>query len=128
MDKLKDGTQLQLQTFELFEKPYSLNDYRNAHHYKLNKIKQFWSLIVQNTVIIKRIKSIKRCNIHFEFNFKTNTRRDADNLVATVKFILDALVTAKILADDNFSIVEKLQITKGDHKKDMIVVNLWGEL
>lgn len=128
MNRLKDGTELTLQTLEIFEKPYSLNQFRNENYYKLNKIKTFWSLIVKNTIIIRRIQKVKRANIHFEFNFKNNIRRDSDNMVATVKFILDGLVQSQILIDDNFEMVEKLLITKGDLKKDVIKINLYGEL
>jgi len=128
MDKLKDGTQLHLQTFELFEKPYSLNEYRNENHYKLNQIKIFWSMVVINTLRIKKIKPVKRANLSFVFNFKTKIRRDADNMVATVKFIMDALVKDGILADDSFQFVEQIQISKGELKKDCITVQIWGEM
>lgn len=128
MERLKDNTRLLLQTFEINEKPYSLNTFRNEHHYKLNKIKSFWNVVVINTVRLKKIKPVKRANIHFEFNFKTKTRRDADNMSATIKFILDSLVMEGILSDDNFQYVEKVLISKGDVKADKIVVNIWGEM
>lgn len=48
-------------------------------------------------------------------------------MVATVKFILDGLVQAGVLIDDNFEMVEKLLITKGDTKKDCIKIYLYGE-
>ena len=48
-------------------------------------------------------------------------------MVATVKFILDGLVHANTLEDDNFNFVEKLMITKGELKKDCIMINLYGE-
>jgi Holliday junction resolvase RusA-like endonuclease len=127
IDHLKDGTKLYLQTMQIYEKPYSLNQFRNENYYKLNKIKMFWNAIVTNTVMIQKVKPVNRANIHFEFNFKSNVRRDSDNMVATVKFILDGLVHANILEDDNFSFVEKLMITKGDLKKDCITINLYGE-
>ena len=128
MEKLRDGTLLTLQTFELYEKPYSLNEYRNENHFKLNKIKTFWTLLVYNTIKIFKIKPVKRANVQFIFNFKTKTRRDADNMIATIKFIMDALVNAEILLDDSFSYVERLEITKGDLKKDSIIVNIWGDI
>ena len=116
-----------MQTMQIYEKPYSLNQFRNENYYKLNKIKMFWNAIVSNTVMIQKVKPVKRANIHFEFNFKSNIRRDSDNMVATVKFILDGLIHANILEDDNFNFVEKLMITKGDLKKDCIIINLYGE-
>ena len=128
MEKLRDGTILTLQTFELYEKPYSLNEYRNENHFKLNKIKTFWTYLVYNTIKIFRIRPVKRANVQFIFNFKTKTRRDADNMSATIKFIMDALVNAEILIDDSFSYVERLEITKGDLKKDSIIVNIWGDV
>lgn len=127
INQLKDGTQLLLQTMEIFEKPYSLNQFRNENYYKLNKIKSFWNVIVKNTVIIQKVNKVKRANIHFEFHFKSNVRRDSDNMVATVKFILDGLVQANILKDDNFNVVEKLMITKGTEKRDKIKIFLWSE-
>lgn len=128
MHTLKDGTMLELQTFEIYEKPYSLNEFRNEHHYRLNTIKTFWNVVVKNTLMINNVKPVKRANIEFQFFFKNNIRRDADNMSATVKFILDAMVISKILPDDNFSVVEKLQITKGEMKRDCIKVFLWGEI
>lgn len=127
IDHLKDGTKLTLQTMDIFEKPYSLNQFRNENYYKLNKIKTFWNVVVYNTVMIQKIKPVQRANFHFEFNFKNNIRRDSDNMVATVKFILDGLVQAGVLIDDNFEMVEKLLITKGDTKKDCIKIYLYGE-
>lgn len=112
---------------DIFEKPYSLNQFRNENYYKLNKIKTFWNVVVYNTVMIQKIKPVQRANFHFEFNFKNNIRRDSDNMVATVKFILDGLVQAGVLIDDNFEMVEKLLITKGDTKKDCIKIYLYGE-
>jgi Holliday junction resolvase RusA-like endonuclease len=113
---------------QLFEKAYSLNQFRNEHYYKLNQLKTFWNIVVQNTVAIKNIKPVQSCEIEFIFHFQNKTRRDLDNLSATIKFILDGLVSAKIIKDDHSEIVKKITITKGYLSKNMIEVIIIGEV
>lgn len=49
----------------------------------------------------------KPVEIYLTF-FEANRRRDVDNIISSTKFILDALVDAKILPDDSQKWVEQI--------------------
>ena len=50
-------------------------------------------------------KPIQRCEIEFTLQFGDRRRRDITN---TLEGVLDALVLAGILADDNYNVVQKI--------------------
>ena len=102
----------------------SLNVYRNAHHFKLNKMKADWSELTKIAVLQQKIKPVKSCDIIFTFNFIDKRRRDLDNYSATIKFILDGLVNANVISDDNYEIVRSITILKGKINKELVKIEI----
>ena len=100
-----------MQMITIYEKPYSLNEYRNEHYIKLNKIKKKWSNAVELACLWNKIKPVDKCELRFTFIFGDRKRRDPDNYAATVKMIIDGLVIAGILPDDNFNHVAKIEMS-----------------
>jgi crossover junction endodeoxyribonuclease RusA len=85
----------------------NLNKYRNAHFQILNKAKAEFSQLM--SVLIKRagLKPMQKAVVSYEFFAPDRRRRDLLNVIAVVdKFALDALVSARILPDDNVYRVE----------------------
>ena len=102
----------------------SLNIYRNSHHFKLNKMKADWSELTKIAVLQHKIKPVKSCDIIFTFNFMDKRRRDLDNYSATIKFILDGLVNANVISDDNYEIVRSITILKGKINKEFVKIEI----
>ena len=53
---------------------------------------------------------MNRCEIKFTLLFSDKRRRDLDNYAATIKMVLDGLVAAEILPDDNYKHVQRIII------------------
>lgn len=91
--------------FEINQRLPSFNDYTKAcrtNKYVGAKMKKdieynIWAYIMQQ---IKDIKIEKPVKIHFIW-VEENGKRDLDNICFAKKFILDALVKAEVLQDDN---------------------------
>lgn len=114
-----------MQTLRIEGIPMSLNVYRNAHYYQLNKEKETWERIVAVSVKEQKIKKVDRCRITFEFYFKDKRKHDPDNYSASAKFLLDGMVKAGVLDDDNFSVIEELSLKQGGiNKKPYILIHL----
>lgn len=113
-----------VQTLIISGKLISLNVYRNAHYFKLNKMKMDWAELTKIAVFQQNIKAVKACNITFIFNFLDKRIRDLDNYCATIKFILDGLVSADIITDDNYEIVRSISILKGKIKKEFVKIEI----
>ena len=117
-----------IQTFSIHEKLYSLNEYRNEHFHKLNKLKVSWSNTIHLLSIYHSLKPVQKCKIEFELFFKDKRKRDLDNYSATIKMILDGLVQAGIIQDDNYSVVEEITIRCGGQAKtEHIKVTIKGD-
>lgn len=99
-----------VQRFEIWQKLYSLNEYRNEHFHKLNAIKKEWSSVVELACIWNKIQPVDKCILKFTFIFKDRRKRDIDNYAATVKMIIDGLVEYGILPDDNWNHVVKIEM------------------
>jgi Holliday junction resolvase RusA-like endonuclease len=113
-----------IQTLIINGKLISLNVYRNSHHFKLNKMKADWSELTKIAVLQQKIKPVKSCDIIFTFNFIDKRRRDLDNYSATIKFILDGLVSANVISDDNYEIVRSITILKGKVSKEFVKIEI----
>ena len=111
-----------MQTLRINGIPMSLNVYRNAHYYQLNAQKEIWEKAVQVAVHTQQIKPMERGKVTFEFWFKDKRKHDPDNYSASAKFLLDGMVKAGILADDNFSIIEELSLKQGGIDKDPYIL------
>lgn len=111
-----------MQTLRINGIPMSLNVYRNAHYYQLNKEKETWEKVVAVSVQEQQIKKVERCRITFEFYFKDKRKHDPDNYSASAKFLLDGMVKAGVLDDDNFSVIEELSLKQGGISKEPYIL------
>lgn len=111
-----------MQTLRINGIPMSLNVYRNAHYYQLNKEKETWEKVVAVSVKEQQIKKVERCRITFEFYFKDKRKHDPDNYSASAKFLLDGMVKAGVLDDDNFSVIEELSLKQGGICKEPYIL------
>lgn len=68
-------------------------------------------------------KPNKAVIVHFEWHERTR-RRDADNIASAKKFILDALVSNGVLADDSRKYVKGFNDVIVDDKEDFVRVEL----
>jgi Holliday junction resolvase RusA-like endonuclease len=114
--------------FEIDKRLIGLNEYTKINResrYKANDIKQ-----EEQAYIIWCIKeqlgalSITRPVVgHFTW-IEENKRRDLDNICFAKKFILDALVDAKVLKDDNRKIVTNFTDSFEYADKSKVIVEL----
>ena len=98
------------QTFFIFHKLLSLNEYRNAHYYKLNGIKKDWEYLTSIAIKTNNISPIKAAEIEFTLLFMDHRRRDLDNYSATIKMIIDGIVLSGILPDDSRRYIKRISI------------------
>jgi len=114
--------------FEIYKRLMGLNEYtayNRANKYKGAKSKKreqayiIWCIREQ----LGNIKIEKPVIGHFTW-IEENKRRDLDNICFAKKFILDALVEAKILKDDNRKIVTNFTDEFGYDKESKVIVEL----
>ena len=97
------------------EKFFSLNinSYRNVHHFQLNNTKKIYS-----DIMIPRLMNVgahyerfNRVKIQYTIIASNKRKFDAMNVVAIVdKYFQDVLVKLGIITDDNYSIVEQIEV------------------
>lgn len=116
-----------IQTLRIEGIPMNLNTYRNAHFHLLNKEKHLWEQAVGVAVKQQGIQPLVRCKVTMEFYFKDKRRHDPDNYACCAKFILDGMVKAGILTDDNFEVIEMLSVKQGGiSKKPYLLIEIEG--
>lgn len=116
-----------IQTLRIEGIPMNLNTYRNAHYHLLDKEKKLWEQAVMIAVKQQGIRPLERCKVTMEFFFKDKRRHDPDNYACCAKFILDGMVKAEILTDDNFEVIEQLAVRQGGiDKKPHIMITIEG--
>jgi hypothetical protein len=93
--------------------PPSLNKLISGNRFENHRIKKNWEAIIASLSKLRPKKPIKRAIIYYIFHFRTDHRRDPDNMSTAVKFINDGLVYSKFLEDDSFDNVE-IRIRRGD--------------
>lgn len=99
------------QTLFIAQKLYSLNEYRNAHYFKLNALKLHWLEVTKIALINYKIRQVENpVEVYFTFQFVNKRRKDLDNYSATVKFILDALVHCDIILDDSINFIKAIKL------------------
>lgn len=89
----------------------TLNEYINAERgnkYKANKIKQRETDVIKHFVIGKKKITTYPIKITFIWHL-THKRYDLDNVAFAKKFILDGLVKAEILKNDNLTCIQELE-------------------
>lgn len=105
--------------FTIHTEPFSLNQYRNTHFYKLNTIKKRYSESIFYQLKSQGLKTIKTpCAIQLFFHWKRQNY-DLDNQVIT-KFIFDTLQEMNVIPNDNVNHIVKLCLCKGERKDNTI--------
>lgn len=112
-----------MQKLVLLGIPMNLNVYRNAHFFTLNQEKNKWETMVYLSCREQNIKPVEQCHITFEFCFSDRRKHDPDNYALCAKFLLDGLVKAGVLSDDNFDVVQSMTVRRGEpqERKQVIV-------
>jgi crossover junction endodeoxyribonuclease RusA len=86
-------------------RPLSLNGSRGQHYARARKTKQIrlaaWAAAEQ-----ARIPSLGRISIELHYAPRDRRRRDALNLVATLKPVEDGIVDARVVPDDTAEFVQ----------------------
>ena len=115
-------------TFIINKRLMGLNEYTRANRdnkYAGNRAKQdeqtyiIWEIKKQ----LGNIKITKPVVGHFTW-IEENKRRDLDNICFAKKFILDALVEAGVLEDDNRKLVTNFTDSFGYAKESKVIVEL----
>ena len=76
---------------------------KQTHTAVYQKLKREWHWKIKAEISDRPKKPLEKAIIRITYFFKDRRRRDPDNY--SVKFILDALVSEKIIADDNFNVI-----------------------
>lgn len=104
----------------------SWNDIQALHGIKRSKVmSEIKNIVYAETLAVPREKRsvIPPVRIIIEARFKGGNRRDPDNLY--VKPIIDGMVAAKVIPDDNGEVVESVTlIAKRRQEKDSIIVEI----
>lgn len=84
--------------------------------------KKRWADLIRLTCRPKPPDPLKRCRVHLHYMFPDKRRRDPDNYSG--KFILDGLVKARILEDDNFTSIQLILSAEfgGNQKQTLIEI------
>ena len=80
----------------------NLNNYRNAHHFTLNKAKTIYHQLVKEQLIGQ--ERFHWLQLHYKIYRKDKRKYDGNNVVCIVdKFLMDALVEYKVISDDDIN-------------------------
>ena len=82
----------------------SMNEYAGKNPWVYRKLKSLWRDLVCVTCVPRPKKAIRKAKIRITYYFAQNRRRDKDNYAP--KLILDGLVVAGIIADDNAGMLD----------------------
>jgi Holliday junction resolvase RusA-like endonuclease len=104
--------------------PPNINHYigrTNWYEYQEKK-KEYHRYVKLKTLNINPKPNYKKCEMIVTYHFKDRRKRDTHNLT---KCLLDALVEAKIIEDDNYEVL-KLYTEKGvyDRKNEFIEIEI----
>lgn len=96
--------------------PISANAFYSGMHFsKRNKIADEWHLVIKSAC--RHLHPIMRCKLVFDFN----TGYDLDNNSAMMKMIIDGIVLAGILPDDNKNHVKEITIRSSNKNRVTII-------
>ena len=84
--------------------------------------KKHWAYLISLACRPKPPEPLKKCRVHLHYMFPDKRRRDPDNYSG--KFILDGLVKAGILEDDNFTNIQLILSAEfgGNQKQTLIEI------
>jgi len=100
----------------------SLNWYRNADYYELNKAKKTYLNILRYTARKKEFKKYDTVSLHYIFNFKQKGKDLGIFLSVIDKFVSDYLVVMGILIDDSYPYVKEVKGSLGNRGDDTVDV------
>jgi crossover junction endodeoxyribonuclease RusA len=89
-----------------FSRPLSMND--RMHHMVKAKVVAEWRSQTAAALRAEQIPAMSKVKATLFYIPKVNRRRDPDNLVASFKPAIDALVDAGIVPDDTQEFVERV--------------------
>ena len=85
-----------------FSAPAELLTLNKRHHWRTRaKLTRKWRELAAVVARVGRVPTLRQARIEVAFIHPTNRRRDAHNLYPTYKAIVDGLVDAKVLPDDD---------------------------
>lgn len=100
--------------------PPSLNRWNRLHWAVQAETKQMWEGIVKQAV--HGVGNYEHPVVRITYRFKTRRRRDKDNYAP--KFIMDGLVRAGIIADDNTEAVDLDWAIEIDGGKEQTIIEI----
>lgn len=104
----------------------SLNDWTKWHHYQRAKEKKRWEEMIGWICKNKAPLAAETVKVEVRYHFPTKTARDLDNYCP--KFLLDGLVKAGMIKDDNSSVVKELSVKilydKQNPRTEVIITKL----
>ncbi|QDR80215.1 hypothetical protein [Sporomusa termitida] len=105
--------------------PPSINRWTRLHWTRLRQFKKQWELEVWATAVKAKVnnKQLAKAVIRITYFFTDSRRRDKDNYAP--KFILDGLVKAGVLQDDNADAIDvDWCFAKGAKRTEIVI---WEE-
>lgn len=96
----------------------STNAYYSGMHWsKRKRIADTWHMRIKALCRQAKISKVKKCKLIFDFN----NRYDLDNNSAMIKMIIDGLVFAGVLPDDNKDHVKEIVIRESSQNRVTIL-------
>jgi len=89
--------------------PYSLNKLLGANRWTNSQRKKDMALMMLPYLRRHKNAMLENVTIKIVLNFENKQRRDYDNFIGGMKYILDPLVDAKILKDDSCIEIKKFE-------------------
>ena len=100
----------------------TLNEYRNAHYQVLSKAKKAYAALV-SVELFRNKRHFDCVEIDMTFHPRTKRKWDLDNVACvTAKFLLDALVTNKVIDGDDSRYVKRITARVGEKRENKEVV------
>lgn len=78
-----------------------LTENQRLHHYARNARVQSIRTVAHQTAVVTRAPRLERARLDVEVAFPDRRRRDTHNLMPTAKAVVDGLVDARLLPDDD---------------------------
>jgi hypothetical protein len=111
--------------FVLYDLPSSLNEWQNLHAMeKARRKKQTGYDVYYASYNQRPQKPYQKAKVSIKIFFPTIRRRDERNYDA--KWLIDGLVTAKIIVDDNVDVIGSPEVVLGyDKNNPRVEVEIW---
>ena len=106
--------------------PPSLNKFAGRKNmWEYREAKNVWKTIVAYSLHPKPGKPIEKCRMKIAFFFPDKRKRDYDNYL---KMLLDGITAAGIITDDNFGVIQTLELCgKVDKKRPRVEIEITTE-